>query len=39
MEFEFLSRLATDPTRVYTKHELLREVWGERSWRGPARCT
>ena len=28
MEFEFLSRLATDPTRVYTKHELLREVWG-----------
>jgi DNA-binding response OmpR family regulator len=28
MEFEFLARLATDPTRVYTKHELLREVWG-----------
>jgi DNA-binding response OmpR family regulator len=28
MEFEFLSRLATEPTRVYTKHELLREVWG-----------
>jgi len=26
MEFEFLSRLATEPTRVYTKQELLREV-------------
>jgi DNA-binding response OmpR family regulator len=28
MEFEFLSRLATEPTRVYTKQELLRDVWG-----------
>jgi len=28
MEFEFLSRLASEPTRVYTKQELLREVWG-----------
>ena len=28
MEFDFLSRLATDLTRVYTKQELLREVWG-----------
>jgi hypothetical protein len=30
MEFEFLARIATDPTRVYTKHELLRDVWGVR---------
>jgi DNA-binding response OmpR family regulator len=28
MEFELLSRLATEPTRVYTKRELLRDVWG-----------
>ena len=28
LEFEFLCRLATEPTRVYTKQELLREVWG-----------
>jgi DNA-binding response OmpR family regulator len=28
MEFEFLAHLATEPTRVYTKQELLREVWG-----------
>jgi DNA-binding response OmpR family regulator len=28
MEFELLSRLATEPTRVFTKRELLREVWG-----------
>jgi DNA-binding response OmpR family regulator len=27
MEYELLSRLATNPTRVYTKEELLREVW------------
>jgi DNA-binding response OmpR family regulator len=28
MEFELLSQLAVDPTRVYTKKQLLREVWG-----------
>src|ERR671931_2820856 len=27
-EFELLTKLATDPTRVFTKEELLREVWG-----------
>src|ERR671931_540218 len=27
-EFELLAKLATDPTRVFTKEELLREVWG-----------
>jgi DNA-binding response OmpR family regulator len=31
MAFEFLSRVATEPTRVYTKQELLREVWGYRA--------
>ncbi|HYY21976.1 MAG TPA: response regulator transcription factor [Thermoleophilaceae bacterium] len=28
MEFELLSHLAGEPTRVCTKEELLREVWG-----------
>jgi DNA-binding response OmpR family regulator len=28
MEFALLQRLAEDPGRVYTKHELLRDVWG-----------
>jgi DNA-binding response OmpR family regulator len=27
-EFELLAKLATEPTRVFTKEELLREVWG-----------
>jgi len=27
-EFELLAKLATDPTRVFTKEELLRDVWG-----------
>jgi DNA-binding response OmpR family regulator len=27
-EFELLAKLATDPLRVFTKEELLREVWG-----------
>jgi len=27
-EFELLSKLASEPTRVFTKEELLREVWG-----------
>jgi DNA-binding response OmpR family regulator len=27
-EFELLAKLATDPIRVFTKEELLREVWG-----------
>ena len=30
-EFELLSLLAREPTRVYTREELLREVWGFRS--------
>jgi DNA-binding response OmpR family regulator len=30
-EFELLVRLAAAPTRVFTKEELLREVWGFRS--------
>ncbi|MDP8911734.1 MAG: response regulator transcription factor [Actinomycetota bacterium] len=30
-EFELLAKLATDPTRVFTKEELLRDVWGFRS--------
>jgi len=31
MEFELLTRLAGEPTRVWTKEELLRTVWGFRS--------
>lgn len=30
-EYELLLRLMTDPTRVFTKEQLLREVWGFRS--------
>lgn len=30
-EYELLAHLAGDPTRVYTRHELLRDVWGYRS--------
>jgi DNA-binding response OmpR family regulator len=30
-EYELLLKLAADPTRVFTKDELLREVWGFRS--------
>jgi DNA-binding response OmpR family regulator len=30
-EYELLLKLATAPTRVFTKEELLREVWGFRS--------
>jgi DNA-binding response OmpR family regulator len=30
-EFELLARLAADPNRVFTKEELLREVWGFRA--------
>ena len=30
-EYELLVKLATQPTRVFTKEELLREVWGFRS--------
>jgi len=30
-EFELAARLATDPNRVWTKSELLRDVWGFRS--------
>lgn len=30
-EFELASRLASDPHRVFTKEELLRDVWGFRS--------
>ena len=31
LEFALLCRLADDPLRVFTKHELLRDVWGFRS--------
>jgi DNA-binding response OmpR family regulator len=31
LEFALLCRLADDPLRVFTKHELLREVWGFRA--------
>jgi DNA-binding response OmpR family regulator len=31
MEYALLAHLATDPTRVFTKHELLRDVWGFRA--------
>src|SRR4029077_5245434 len=30
-EYELLVKLATEPLRVFTKEELLREVWGFRS--------
>jgi DNA-binding response OmpR family regulator len=30
-EFELLARLASEPYRVFTKEELLREVWGFRA--------
>ena len=30
-EFELLVKLASEPIRVFTKEELLREVWGFRS--------
>jgi DNA-binding response OmpR family regulator len=30
-EYELLLKLASDPARVFTKEELLREVWGFRS--------
>jgi DNA-binding response OmpR family regulator len=30
-EYELLVRLATEPTRVFTKEDLLRDVWGFRS--------
>ena len=30
-EYELLVKLATEPTRVFTKEELLRDVWGYRS--------
>lgn len=29
-EFELVALLATDPDRVFTKKELLREIWGSR---------
>jgi DNA-binding response OmpR family regulator len=30
-EFDLLAHLAAEPSRVYTKEELLREVWGFRA--------
>ena len=30
-EYELLTKLAEQPTRVFTKEELLREVWGFRA--------
>jgi len=31
MEFSLLTTLASDPRRVFTKDELLRDVWGFRA--------
>jgi DNA-binding response OmpR family regulator len=31
MEYALLTRLADEPARVFTKHELLRDVWGFRA--------
>ena len=31
IEFALLDQLASDPERVFTKHDLLRDVWGFRS--------
>jgi DNA-binding response OmpR family regulator len=31
LEFALLNQLAANPTRCFTKHELLRDVWGYRS--------
>jgi DNA-binding response OmpR family regulator len=31
-EFQLLCTLAQDPDRVYTKQELMREVWGHEPW-------
>ena len=31
-EYELLVKLASDPQRVFTKDELLRDVWGFRSF-------
>jgi DNA-binding response OmpR family regulator len=31
IEFQLLMRLASEPTRVFSKSELLRDVWGYRS--------
>jgi hypothetical protein len=39
LEFALLDRLASDPQRVFTKEELLREVWGLRSMETPAPST
>jgi DNA-binding response OmpR family regulator len=30
-EFELVAKLASEPHRVFTKEQLLREVWGYRS--------
>jgi DNA-binding response OmpR family regulator len=39
LEFELLARLAVQPTRVFTKAELLREVWGSPQRARRARST
>jgi DNA-binding response OmpR family regulator len=31
-EFALVRALASDPTRVFTKDELLRTIWGFRTW-------
>jgi hypothetical protein len=36
-EYELLLKLASDPRRVFTKDELLRDVWGFRSTGGKRR--
>ena len=39
-EFALLRTMAAEPTRVFTKEELLRDVWGLRArWAPPARST
>src|SRR5687767_2418510 len=38
-EFELLCTLASEPNRVFTKDELLRDIWGYRSSRGRERWT
>jgi DNA-binding response OmpR family regulator len=34
-EFELLSRLMDDPGLLYTREELLREIWGDSAYRDP----
>jgi DNA-binding response OmpR family regulator len=39
-EFDLLARLASEPRRVFTRAELLAEVWGSsEDWQDPATVT